>query len=63
MNRSVGSIATYKDFKCGGGYELSGDTTRTCSGNGWDGVNPTCGKFIIISLVPRPYSQHFNVTN
>ena len=41
-NRSVGSVATYTDFKCGIEQEISGDTTRTCSGTGWDGVRPTC---------------------
>ena len=42
-NRDVGSVATHT---CNSGYLLSpqGGETRTCTSNGWDGQNVTCGE-------------------
>lgn len=44
MNQSIGSEATYRNFKCNKGFELSGDLSRICSVNGWNGQPPKCGK-------------------
>ncbi len=45
MTRTIGSVASYR---CNGGFEISGEETRTCeriagsTSVRWSGVAPTC---------------------
>ena len=40
IETGLGAVANYT---CNGGYDLVGDTMRTCEANGqWAGAEPTC---------------------
>ena len=44
-----GSVANYT---CDTGYDLVGDTTRTCQSDGqWSGSEPTCQSKFVINLI------------
>ena len=45
-----GSVANYT---CDTGYDLVGDTTRTCQNDGqWSGSEPTCQSKFVINFIP-----------
>ena len=54
---TLNQVATYS---CNSGYELVGDTTRTCQADGiWSGSEPICGKLITM-VVYVPMSNALN---
>ena len=50
---TFGETATYS---CNTGYNLVGDSTRTCQATGnWSGSEPTCERMLLLSNIPIKY--------
>lgn len=44
-----GSVATYT---CNEGYNLKGESSRTCTTSGWSGKEPSCeSEYIVIAVM------------